>query len=437
MDTHDFKYYDQLPEKYKEIFHKEIEELKVPTAVSTIIKNHLTYTSKDFPHIGRVQGPASMYKLRWVNPKNPEDYKIFYLFGDIHVNEVQCPPNQDVPYLNPLLKEHISKSDKLIDFFIERAHLKEGDPRIASASTSAWGEIAWHHGLNEFYSGWEVANVRMHNADVRDFETCKVIEEKVFSDLITCILAFPSYLIGYFSGIMNEIDEVVEFTVLLIQSIREYEPPKFSNKEREEFIQVKQIINRELSRQDIIKRFNLEITRDNVIQSIPTFSKTLKQIQNIIDYPKIRNHLLVDLDIEVSKFLIKLGELKEYLKETKFSKKKLKFYLQAEKGEAKIILGEHHIIRKYAELINNLIGLPQDFLELYFLGRCFRQFKVTKNFPKDPPKHIIAYFGVLHVERIKEYLLAIPFEAIIEKSFGIVEGVGRQCLDLEINEPMF
>ena len=145
----------------------------------------------------------------------------------------------------------------------------------------------------------------------------------------------------------------------------------------------------------------------------------------------------MDLDIEVSKFLIKLGELKEYLKETKFSKKKLKFYLQAEKGEAKIILGEHHIIRKYAELINNLIGLPQDFLELYFLGRCFRQFKVTKNFPKDPPKHIIAYFGVLHVERIKEYLLAIPFEAIIEKSFGIVEGVGRQCLDLEINEPMF
>ena len=88
--THEMKYYDSLPQSYKKIFETEIQKLKVPTAVSTIIKNHLNYDPDKFPHIGRVQGPASMYKLKWIFTDSSSmtclskpscDMKIIYLFG--------------------------------------------------------------------------------------------------------------------------------------------------------------------------------------------------------------------------------------------------------------------------------------------------------------------------------------------------------------------
>jgi hypothetical protein len=67
--THDFKYYDKLSAKTKVIFLASVtateEKLGHPTPITTIIKNHYRYRKEDFPKIGRVIGPASMYKLVW------------------------------------------------------------------------------------------------------------------------------------------------------------------------------------------------------------------------------------------------------------------------------------------------------------------------------------------------------------------------------------
>jgi hypothetical protein len=60
-------------------------------------------------------------------------------------------------------------------------------------------------------------------------------------------------------------------------------------------------------------------------------------------------------------------------------------------------------------------------MELYFTARCFREFsRVRGNFPKDPPKYIIAYFGNEHIKKIKNILENPPFNAKLEKSIDFI-----------------
>ena len=52
------------------------------------------------------------------------DDKIFYLFGDVHTNNTEKCPSSNVPYFGSEILNHLSKLDKIVDFFYEQAHEK-------------------------------------------------------------------------------------------------------------------------------------------------------------------------------------------------------------------------------------------------------------------------------------------------------------------------
>ena len=79
-----------------------------------------------------------------------------------------------------------------------------------------------------------------------------------------------------------------------------------------------------------------------------------------------------------------------------------------------------------------------NFLELYFLGRCFREFETRKmDVPRDPCRYIVGYFGQYHVKEIIGYMAKPPFNALFIDASLEEEGVGRQCIDMMIDRPMF
>jgi hypothetical protein len=359
---HDFTYFDSLSERTKTLFQEEIKKLK-KTPISTIIKNHLTYTPKDFPTIGRVQGPASVYKLIVQG-------KIIYLFGDIHSGSSICPV-QNVPDFTPLLKKHMKKSDKIIDLFIEKTHSIGSVPDIIrerpKKTRGFFWQNVWTKGVASLYAstGSPILNVRVHDANIAGVD--------IRMDTNRCLDRFITY--GSSRG--TEGLDVLK---------------------------------------DCLKHLRKKLSKENET----TFSASAVVVH-------IKKQISGISNTDIKKFLSQLLDktCKEYIDEVR----NLQSILKREKEITTSGL---------VDIGNCLLKLAKlSFLELYFIGRIFREFSIVKGkIPKDTPKYIVGYFGDEHIRYIVNVLKNEPFYGIIEKEIPKNEKEDR-CLDLNIVGPMF
>jgi hypothetical protein len=418
-NTLDFKYYDILPDRVKELFYEvSIEILRrigEPTPMMTIIGNHGRYRKEDFPPIRRVIGPVSYHKIVWNNPNDPTDFKIFHLFGDIHIHRPNCPRDSMPESFNPLLLKHIMRSDKIIDVFIERPHKKQKKFSLKSEfidrslrttfeETNPLESIGGFHHM----TGETVKNARLHEANVRSLGGLDEPE-----------------------GFLSEMDRVsVKLAELKRKNI---DIKTFWRNAQPFFEDVRQLVNK--SQSELIK----EIDND------PIFKIIRKQLEHI-------------KDLNIKQFLFGIYEKqKRYIMEIfMYIQNSYKFNLFPESDDIKRIAkritkrgikvyederDEEIEKSKFLDTLGTLTSKSFLYImDMYFFGRCFRDFEVVKDgMPKNSPKYIIAFFGDTHIQSIVEVLTRPPFNATIERNVDRVEKgeTGYQCLDLGITTPLF
>jgi hypothetical protein len=464
-------------------------------------------------------GPLTMHKFRWTNPKDSDDFKIIYLFGDMHTDEVNCPKDKKYPRFNQMLLEHLRKTDKIVDFFVEDTHEKKTPPKklreispILDVSTSIWGEREWKEGMTglDTTEGEILYNVRIHSSDPRnDTETGKIDFLGKYW-LVPFLLAFhnavSSYDIYYSKNIDYEFIETLSvlFTSLMKRDL-ELNIPSSTRKEIAEEIkdaikeideeikdsteQIKQdekyldemkgyIENPDMDRKDLypfdsdeditesIERTKMDIinltkhikikskerkkvpdivgeeTIENFMENNLPLSRIWKQITNI-PYKNIKKSLFNYLERIAYRFVIlprfgiggikNLPDIQRQFQAGILKKEDVAHYFRSRTGKRKDYSETDEIID---EIVDGLKYIGEDILETYFLGRCFRTFKNTKeDFPIYAPKYIIGYFGSYHIQKISDILKDKPFFAVEEKF--VEEGKWTQCIDLGIDEPMF
>ena len=121
-------------------------------------------------------------QLQSINSYGSEIFlRIIYLFGDVHIGSSRCPNTTSYfPFFTPILKEHMYKSDKIIDLFIEDRKIGNLSSVIRighKESFSIYGSDQWSEGVISLYEsrGQQLYNVRFHSADIRSFRYKKSI----------------------------------------------------------------------------------------------------------------------------------------------------------------------------------------------------------------------------------------------------------------------
>jgi len=181
-----------------------------------------------------------------------------------------------------------------------------------------------------------------------------------------------------------------------------------------------ELINREYKNQGedyLLREFDESFTKERI----------QKQINNIED-AFVREKLQQSFESE------KLLLIHSFMDVVRYAPKELGNF-KADLGKMSLgIFGlDESEFSLFYQKIKILIKSDSFLLDIYFLARCFRNFKkMKKDVLLDSPKNIISHFGDHHRSHIEEILLEMGGKLI--KS---VSDNGNFCVNIDINGPVF
>ena len=429
IGMHDFKYFDELSDKakelVKEVMDENYEKNGLVTPVETIIRNHITRPPV-YP-IRRVVGPVSMAKIK---VRADDGDKLFYLFGDIHYPREKCPVGErsvlkkgKVPLFGVELLKHLKTLDKIVDLFFEEAHQEKTEKMEAGGGIE---------GIEGIEVGDNMIKV-LSKASTNCLYLNETKENPCGIKNVRFQLSDPRDLSG---SIINSIFQLGSAVVLYKEK-----------RGRELFEDVSNIFE-----------FNDKVKKSNGDVIIPlredvAIRRIQKQIDNVQNR-KYNNELNRLLDLSLTKFseeIDKILKFTERIGSTKLYKGlKIRYDIETaakkedEEEEGASLKTEDKVMLKvwdeYVMFCYKLVevAMLDDVLNLYFLGRCFRIFNSPKRgFPIDPCRNIVAVFGDVHNESIEKILLGSVFngelqQPIIRQDVILHRPVGYQCMDLNI-----
>jgi hypothetical protein len=339
--------------------------------------------------------------------------KHIYIFGDMHVNRILCPPD-----------ESLKKSTDVINFFAQLPNLKrDGEPLLIdyyfelpykdkfykqreSVHDNALKNINvnFYKCLQRKKEDCQYKNVRMHYIDVR---TIDVIDE------IMNLLLYNSYL---------------KVLINIFEIIKDGKKPEFPNsliQDMDYFGIDKNIsINDRQIMTDILFRYNridwkkIENLTELSNEKILDLLKINKQFDNI-EYPQIYAHFKTFF----------LEKLERFFK-TVLDKDHINF-LKKSIFMSIIDISKNYIkIRKFEQdlLANDVL------LDIYLTSRIFRAFKDAES-----PKNIIVYVGDKHANMLRKFL-KLPmndFEEINSTKSSYLT-IDMQCINIsKFEQPFF
>jgi hypothetical protein len=375
--TYDFEIFDTFPEYVKNLFYEYAKRRK-QNSITQIVQNHELIST--LPNIPRFMlGPVSIDIL-----KDNETGKVFYLFGDVHIEKRKgcMNPNdrayeyfsgnkylyQPPMFFSEVIPDYLGSLDKIVDVYVEgKFHIhKKTHPKAIKKELHDYDNNLIYYDYVRYMYRFEqnfmlcthpftedpryeckYKNIRVHRADIRKVD---VIEEPNIED-ISYIGWFLKFIFDeWYQKIFYENLNINNCESTMIKFKRDFDQMKNTNKDKQNI------------------RFRKYI---------------LKQIEKIKD-KTFAQKIQEDLDGTIEKLGLLSLEFENYL--SKVSSERIHFYA-------------------LENVAKKVIDVGAQLMDLYFIARCYREFEGTRHgFPNVPCQNIVAYFGDAHVIDIVDLL---------------------------------
>ena len=363
-----------------------------------------------------LKGPCSLSEHY-----NYETKRWVYIFGDIHVKESKCDPENSTHIKNFLTNTLNSNPDKLIDIFIER--IKNDKIGKVITDESSFDECYLTDSLTHFYpcglhmknDECKYKNLRLHNIDTE----FRYLNSTRFSYLKNDFIK----LLFLFTEINKNVNIYIEENNN--QFYKGYEDEEYFKEVLEEINMLFNLIKKHklFNTTEIEENFT-QLLIDNVLENV----KINKQLSSV-EIAKIKNAIIDTFNkciIESQK------NLKDSYTDIKllFNEKKL-----LEDSDIITIYDKLNIAYEYLHKPSLCI------MDAYGMSRLFKKFK-TENSKRSIDNHnamySIFYVGNLHALNYREFLYNLGYKTLLLTDNSNFESIDFQCLNIsKFNQPFF
>ena len=376
-----------------------------------------------------------------------------YIFGDIHVNELVCPPHKANWFkmrIDNYIGEKIlnTNKDKMIDIFFE---IDSGTKKYVNQDSylriiREKYKTCYQHGQKQC----EYNNVRFHYTDIRRLtkETFNFFAwgtaylNKLIERLIRALYLRAKMLFdptseeieeynSYYAENKEEQDKRFKtgFTTLL-NSIKEF----YWVKEAVEIDKLKYEAEKERQKQYkpiITPLLEFYYGKEKIDESKLYKSPTPFSFETILKFQKITKQINMIPNKEIRDRLLQWSNIK--FKEYTPDFLGLAYYLR---------LLEVNPNFSVSDFLRNLKGKLLDaevlVMDIYLLTRMFKKFKQRDQEYAEEAKYIVIYAGDFHSNNYREFLNILGFKVIQETKSEDKTNNNFQCLDIsQFEQPFF